>query len=241
MSVLNLNEAQKLYFGGIEVEKLYKGFRQFFPIPIPDPFLDVVLLHLKGDNFVDSSPNQKSVNPNSNSQINNTFKKYGTGSLDFSALNSYLLVSDHAGLSAWTNVTIEFWVYPTSFNSTNSIYWQPSSSSNNAFTSNCSRFENSLLYFSDIPILVNQLVLNTWNHLAMVVEDTQSTIFHNGILVESITRTLPSFITGDFLIGGGFDLNGVSKANAYFDSFRITNAIRYTQNFNPEIDTFLAY
>lgn len=62
MPTLNLNQAIKLYYGNIEVQKLYKGSQQLYPRPT-DPHLANVVFNLKIDNstVIDSSSNPKAI------------------------------------------------------------------------------------------------------------------------------------------------------------------------------------
>jgi hypothetical protein len=238
MPLLNLKQAQKLYFGNTEVEKLYKGDQLL--LPITDPFADDILLYCKGDAFLDDSPNQKAVNASPSSSISTTFKKYGTGSFNFTVDNSRISVPNLAGVQNFNHLTIEFWAY---FVSTASKGFLQFSNLTNIFTNNSvsSPSMQQIRYFGNNNFfLPDSIPLNQWCHLAFVHTSNFLTIFLNGAEMVAVPFTTPVItVTEDLNIGT--HINTTSTCKGYFDSFRITNAVRYRFPFDCENDTFLAY
>jgi tRNA U38,U39,U40 pseudouridine synthase TruA len=99
------------------------------------------------------------------------------------------------------------------------------------------RSVNNFTLFSTTNFTSN-LTLNTWNHVAIVRNNSNWSFYVNGNFLSTQVRSLAGTNTG-LTIGGYYDNN--YPLRGYMDSFRITNAIRYTANFNPETDTYLAY
>jgi hypothetical protein len=68
------------------------------------------------------------------------------------------------------------------------------------------------------------------------------TIFLNGAEMVAMPFTPPVItVTQDLNIGTIINTTSTNNAKGYFDSFRITNAVRYRFPFDCEADTFLAY
>lgn len=244
MSVLNLNQAQKLYFGNTEAQKLYRGDQLLYPTIVSDPFLNQVLLHLKGDNFTDSSPNPKTVNTSASSAISTAFKKYGSGSLNFTVENSVVAIPNLAGVTNFNNLTIEFWAYFTNTSDKGILQF---SNLTNSWTNTFIRLfsHTRVNYWNNTSIIISRSIpINQWVHIAFVHNGNNLTIYVDGVSVWTGIRTNPNLNTAHNLNVGAY-YNGTGSlmytARGYFDSFKITNAVRYTQNFNPETDTFLAY
>jgi hypothetical protein len=92
---------------------------------------------------------------------------------------------------------------------------------------------------------ITTIPLNTWTHLAAVHKTTKEVdLFVNGVK-ESFSHTdnYANFDPSVLLtIGKLLSLgNNVNPLHGYIDSFRITEGVvRYTSNFNPETDTYLA-
>jgi len=238
MPTLNLNNADKLYYGDSVVQKLYKGDQQLYPIIQLDPFLSDVLLHLKADDFLDSSPNPKTVNLSTGSIINTSIKKYGSGSFDFRNSNSFLSINNaNLWLNDFSNLTIEFWYYCVQSHGDTGILQFDGTANTNMWrfyrTSQLNYLGNNYLQ----AISTSNRLLSQWIHCAIVHEGNAYRYYQNGILQGGVDPTqIPTVRT--FRIGTyGSDY----PARGFIDSFRITDAIRYTTNFNPETDTYLAY
>lgn len=78
--------------------------------------------------------------------------------------------------------------------------------------------------------------LNTWHHLAFTRQSNTVRLFLNGNLIGSASDS--TNLNQTRLIIGGNSLFSINAA-ARYDDIRITNAARYTANFNPETDTYL--
>jgi hypothetical protein len=85
---------------------------------------------------------------------------------------------------------------------------------------------------------LQQLTINTWQHHALVRSGNNFKWFLNGTLTVSFSST-ESF-TGERIVIGTNGVNGyLAFAQFYLSHLRLTKAVRYTGNFNPETDTYL--
>jgi hypothetical protein len=243
MPTLNLTEATKLYYGNTEAQKLYKGDQQLYPI-ITDP----VLLWLKGDDFTDSSSKAQAIT-NNNTVIETAIKKYGTGSFNFNAANRVLLIPTNALVTnafITAGLTIEWWQYQ--LNSTYGYIGVFQFNNNGVYAGSVLaeaakgylyEGETRINFFSGADITITSS-LNQWTHYAVTLLDTNVSIFQNGVLVTTTTRTIPTLNTTNLAVGNGSTNEG-RYFRGYIESFCITKGRKYTANFNPETDTGLAY
>ncbi|WP_324282473.1 LamG-like jellyroll fold domain-containing protein [Cyanobacterium aponinum UTEX 3221] len=239
MSTLNLNNANALYYGDTQAQKLYKGSELLYPELNTDPYYNDVLLYLKGDDFTDSSPNPKTVNLSTGSIINTSIKKYGSGSFDFRNGNSFLSINNaNLWLNNFLSLTIEFWYYCTLHSSdTGILQFDGTLSYQNMWRFYDSAQLNYLGNSSPQRIFITNRPLNTWIHCAIIHDNGAYRYYQNGILQGGAN---PSAIpTVGLLRIGTYGSDYPSRG--FIDSFRITEAIRYTSDFNPETDTYLAY
>ena len=212
-----------------------------------DPYGNNVVLFLKGDgtngstNIVDSSPNPKTISVFGTAQISTAQSKYGGSSLYFDGA-SWLEITHDAILNFFSgDFTIEAFVRvsnnnPTSlvqkrsttFNTGDWVFWQD-------------KFDSHSIDSNGSGLLVTSpLTINTFVHTVLQRRGNLYSRYVGGVLVASATYTQtiqnnsePITIGRDRAGGGRFYLTG------YIDSLRITNAARYTANFNPETDTYL--
>lgn len=209
--------------------------------PAQDPHADKVVFYLKGDgNYIDSSANPKAVSAN-NTIFNTSIKKYGTASINFAGSSaSYLSINSHSDFTFEGDFTIENWYYVTNNQYQNQPFFDNRISS--------SLINKLLIYVNGFSILMG---CNTgsrsfgysagqWMHLAVSRTSGNISLFNNGSRV-STPLANTEVISGGFLIGKEYNLPNYSFIGC-IDSFRITKGVgRYTSNFNPELDTYLAY
>ena len=202
-----------------------------------------VVLFLKGNgtngstNIIDSSPTPKTISVFGTAQISTAQSKYGGSSLYFDGSGDY--ISGSLGSNSFnirTNTyTIECWHYGISGNSL-------------MFGSLSSDFYiqrvNNIIYVGDGIVnnityfIGDNLWNNTWNHVALSFDLTTYRLFLNGILIGSTGFLIKAYNLSTFSIGYRPD-NPQIYTNAYIDSLRISNFVRYTANFNSETDTYL--
>lgn len=209
-----------------------------------DPYLSDVTLFLRGDGtngsttIVDSSSNPKTITLVGNTSISTTQSKYGGSSIFFDGSGDLLQLSGTTAFNfGANNFTLEFWIYPLTSN-----YFVGKGDGSSAVGSmlsfapayGCGTYFNGGSSVSP-AISFN---LNQWQHIAIVRNGINYTVFKNGTIHSS--SVFPSGATlntvAQPLQFGGFS-NGFIQA--FFDSIRITNVARYTSTFDPETDTYL--
>jgi hypothetical protein len=247
MTILNLNQTTKLYYGNTEVQKLYKGSQFLYPVE-SDPYFNNVVLLLKGQGpndsttIVDSSSNPTTITRLGNTKISTAQSKYGGSSLYFNGTTDSLATSTNTKfLFDVQNMTVEAWVYTTG---ERNIFGTQNNNSRPSGSLSFARFGATFSYgFSDSSVtsLVNY-PLNQWVHLALTCQSGVYRAFINGVLTGSpLTRTT-AIANNQFEIGtNGYIGQYRTFYSGYMDSFRITKGVaRYITNFNPETETFLS-
>lgn len=245
MPLINFKDATKLYHGSTQIQKAYLGSQIVYAQIITDPYLANVVLYLKGDgddnstNIIDSSPTPKTITRYGDTKVRTTQKKYGTGSIWIPS-TGYLLYSDQNFVIGTTPFTIEAWVY-LPYTYANNGFFCISSTTNPSTEPLLVTFYQYDIYNTTNNGAVYPYPNNQWFHLAIVRENTGA----NGLkyYVNGVKRYEMTFSNNlanyRYIIGSYYSSS--YGLNGYIDSFRITNIARYTANFNPETDTYLAY
>ena len=214
-----------------------------------------MLLHGNGTNgaqnntFVDSSTNNFTITRNGNT-TQGTFSPYGSNwSNSFDGSSAKLTISSSASMSLDAQFTIECWVY---WNGT-SLYYQNFIGSNNTFTSNASFFR---VWGSSSPAnpnkigignpthdgtssvySTNNLVANTWNHVAATRDSSNIIrVFINGSLEKtgSTDTSLYDFGQGGTCIGDSPWDGAQGWYSGYISNLRvIKGTCLYTSSFTP--------
>jgi hypothetical protein len=133
-------------------------------------------------------------------------------------------------------LTIEMWVKPgVSGSSINGIFDSAPGSTN------VLRVINGIVeWWSENPGINLGLSAGNWYHLAFVFRQTDVNVidyYRNGILVQSARGTsLTSFAWTTFNLGRYN--NGGAYFNGIIDEVRISDTIRYTENFTPQVTPF---
>jgi hypothetical protein len=220
-----------------------------------------LLLHGNGTNgstvFTDNSPNNFTVTPNGNAQIDTTIKKYGTGSIELDGNEDYLTVANNSIFNFSNNdFTIEFWmfassqalapiVHQTSYASNQGwIVWNYDGSNVSAITRKITFMLNGVSFV--LTTSSDAYVNNTWTHIAIVKTGTGTNnikIYSNGVVAATGTySTSLANTTNNLMVGGiinGVSWNNTVYFNGYLDDIRITKGVaRYTANFTPPSTQF---
>ena len=169
-------------------------------------------------------------------KIDNTIKKYGTGSMYFNG-GSYINVpaSTNWVTGTTSSLTIECWFYPT-VAQYSYIMDQPTGNASAIainFGSTGSDYINVYNggYTAQIPNIT--LPVNQWTHFAFVLNSGVPTVYVNGILQTGTYTSNRGWGVNQPIhigqyAGGGYNFTG------HLDDFRITKGIaRYTANFTP--------
>ena len=219
-----------------------------FPNPtVPtDPYAANVslLLHADGANnstvFTDSSSNDLTLTAFNGALVGTSVKKFGTGAL---SLNGGFVRTNDNVLPSLANInwTVEFWVYPQTIANT------PYCLINLAQAGN---YFGLNIYYNQTGgegIVANNaqsgdgcnggtLVANTWQHVAVVMNNGTKTIYLNGTSVATGTQQA---LPGPYAVFIGNLRNIGWNSDWLFDDVRITRGIaRYTSNFTPPTSAF---
>jgi len=236
-----------------------------WPTGNPDPHKSSVVLYLTcdgvndGNYFRDFSPTAKIVGTSGTPVTKTAIKKYGESSLYLNG-SSHLFLSNSSDWQFGTGeFTIEFWAYglSTSGSFAAAIYAMPDVGASTAgwgvsvypgastgLALNASTGTSTWNVFSGASgSLTPTLSDNSWNHCAWVRSVNNMLFFHNGILKNTVaftSSTMPNPV--EALTIGRSTRGNLFPVVGYLDSIRITKGVaRYTTNFNPETDTYLAY
>jgi len=220
-------------------------FQGFISFP-PDPFFSDIVFYSKfegadGDtSAIDESPNNLSIEFNNGASISTSQFKLGSSSCLFDANNlQYLRVLHSFDFSG--DFTVEAWVYlnsllSSSINFKNVICeLNPGQVLSFGSSSNILRFQaNSIIESSYTPNV------SQWIHIALVRSSGTNKLFADGVEVASASDTV-DFSTSEINIGRHRNAGGgISRHfDGFIDSFRVTQAARYTSDFDPDNDTYM--
>ena len=214
-----------------------------------DQYSSSVVLLLTGDgvdgsrNFVDSSPNPKSIL--SFSDLNGTgyplqttrVKKFGTGSIDFNGVSSFYAQASNTDFVLGGDFTIEGWLWVNTENEAgyqtiwelndyrNGILFRFGSSNDNFYVNGVRRINRIVPYFPRLQ----------WNHFAVVRSGSTISVYANGSAISSFTESgVINSGSGPIRFGESNHTGYQFSPPMYLDEFRITKGIaRYTGNFTP--------
>lgn len=172
-----------------------------------------------------------------NAQVSTAIKKYGSGSMFFDGTGDWLLIPDNFELRLGTgDFTVEAWIYVSSFAGARSIIGKGTGSTGWFFYVATT---GRLAFGYDASTLNgnNALILNTWNHVALVRYGALATnvrMYINGNLDVSSSSaiTLNFNQTNNMYVGA--DRTAGNNFFGYIDDLRVTkNFARYITNFVP--------
>lgn len=192
-----------------------------------------LLLPCDGSNgstsFSDSSSAGRTVTA-TNTTVNTSTKKYGTGSANFGGSNNgTLVISTEFTISG--NFTIEFWAYLTGISSSGYSIATSSTTVNSQlpyFYAN-----GSIGYYNEGSSFISdtgKFTTNTWFHCAVVRSSNTVKIYIDGVEVLSGTDSNTLYVKNISGYSGGS--SGYNMLG-YFDDIRICNEAVYTANFTP--------
>lgn len=209
-----------------------------------DPYVSNIVLYIKGDdvngstNVIDLSSTPKTITVNGDAQISTAQSKYGGSSIDLTSTGSHLSVEGGTHFDFGTgDFTVETWIYQTSVIHTYLLDARNPSSSYLFDTLNGLRFVASTTSNASFSFSANQ-----WYHVAVSRSETALRFFVDGVQIGIDYTNASNALSNQTSISIGGDYTGGDRSRCYIDSFRVTKGVaRYTANFNPETDTYLAY
>lgn len=204
-----------------------------------------LLLHMDGSNgsttFTDSSVNNLTVTPSGNVQISTTQSKFSGSSAYFDGSGDLLTLAASSLFNFSSGAhTFEMWLYPTAFPTAGNFCRLLMFGSNGLASSFIAiQFGSDGVPNASVPSAGTSgltsstaLVLNAWQHYAVVLNGSSSGMYLNGTQVASGTITQPTSLNNAVRIG--YDTVATVNFNfaGYIDDFRLTKGVgRYTGNF----------
>jgi Concanavalin A-like lectin/glucanases superfamily len=222
-----------------------------------------LLLHMDGENnstnFVDNSRYQVAITPFGNSKIinnlNDNSAAYFDGNGDYLRVinsNAYEFGGNDFTIECWFNIAETPEQYDEEsdeyfITNTKTLFSKGSPETINSSTYVFEFYGVNQLgfyvlnYSGAVPLVgtTTHIQQNTWYHLAIVRNGSNTKLFLNGILESSNNSSYNISNGGDFVIGAGIYNIALRSLNCYVDEFRITKGVaRYTQNFTPQLLPF---
>ena len=203
--------------------------------------------------WVDGSFQSHPVNMFGSPVLDNTQKHFDSQNsninlpanpVHFDGNGDYLNVPDSGDFDFSSGIwTVDFWIYPTLMN-TNHLLWGQFTDGNNYMV--CYLNSAGSIVFTAVSggvIALNPqttgpaVVLNTWQHIAIVENGNSYQVFVNGNDQTSSGGTntnRPANYTNDFSIAGPTPPISFGYFNGYVDEFRVSNGVaRWTSHFTP--------
>lgn len=200
------------------------------------------LLLLHGENFADSSGNGHSIT-NNGVTISTSQSKFGGSSFYFDG-GSYIK-TDISGAK-----TVDFWLY-TNTATASSKYPAPFSMSLSGVRTNVQIDDSTSSSYPVYRVIVDNAVnggngstvisRGTWHHLAYCYDGNSTHSFYlDGVLQKQFNVSV-----GDYaylVLGVAMNYDGTFDAKTYFtgyiDEIRISNVVRWTEDFTPPTEPY---
>ena len=174
-------------------------------------------------------------------------------SVKFNGSSQYLTVPTSSFLTATNTYTIEMWINPTAYpgGTNNAVLYCILNNNVNYFgglfltlygsgNMNADVRPNTGSGFANINIRTSTIVpLNTWTHVALVVNAGAATIYLNG--VSSATGTVVTLAGNQTSASIGYISNGYTSGQSYYSGYIsnlriLKNIAQYTAAFSPPTD-----
>ena len=163
----------------------------------------------------------------------------GSGATVLDGTNDFILVPNSTSLnrSVSSTVTMEAWVYPTASPSGWTSIMAKRDGANYAYGINYNVADQFQVYTtSGIKNFSYTLPLNTWTHVAGVIDSSQTRLYINGKLTGSAAGSGVGYSgTQDFTIGssGSNSGSGTELFTGRIDEVRISGSAKYSSDFFP--------
>lgn len=223
-----------------------------------DPFWANVVLYLRGEGIDGQSAINEVSDPSnipfsrtafSNSFLTRQLSRFGDRSFQFNGSQNLGFRTSGTFSIVLNDFTFECWVYVNDADVGGTFAGLVTRNNGTELTALQFRFAPSTRRFQTrvgtlLLVPSNQVTPNQWLHYAVTRQSGAVRVFVNGILNHSGTNNTAITInnTNELRIGGGGRVSSTVFApflNGFLDTVRLTTIARYTNNFNPETDTFL--
>jgi len=173
--------------------------------------------------------------------VENSVKKYGTGSIQFDGTGDYLTIPASEQLAFGTgDFTIEGWINVPSIDATfRAIFLTGAPIQIYAKSGTVEIYVNdsddtSTYIVNGTTGPASSITTNTWHHFAVVRNGTTFTVYVDGIAGTPATGVTAAVATSATAPSIGATISGTVPFTGYIDDFRITKGVaRYTANFTP--------
>jgi len=203
-----------------------------------DQYISNVVLLMTGGTLSDYSGRHTFTNVNVGSPVSTPGKPFALAPetgwyLINSGTNNYIDVLGNLsdfGPMAWTNWTIEFWIYKTGSGSGYGHFFNIGGQSANGVIKFATDYTSYGLYwYSSNGELINwgtggTTPNNQWIHMVYEKFGSTMTTWRNGTRISQNTNSLPSGSPAYLRLGGPFN---AEYGSHYFDELRVTTAARY--------------
>jgi len=193
------------------------------------------------NNITDSSTNNHTVTVNGDAHAG-TFSPYRHGgySTYFDGTGDYITAPPNTSFDFGTgDFTIEAWIYPTALSGNHLIVDTYVSGDNGSFQLYWRSTGNSLAFYTPGDGVFLQdpsssnIVVNTWNHVAVSRSGTSAKLFVNGTVVDTITNSR-DLTHGNTLAVGAQIATGTNYFSGFITDVRIVKGTAvYTSTFTP--------
>lgn len=204
------------------------------PTAPPTAITDTSLLLNFTNAGIFNSAEQNNLETVGNAQISTAVTKFGTGSMSFDGVASYLNIPFQTTLVFGTgDWTIEGWFYAFDTTSVN-IYDSRPAGTQGAYPMIWINASAQLaLWVSSADRIVSSTIsANQWYHFAFVRSSGVTKLYLDGVKTGVDYADSNNYLSSNVRIG--YNANNVYPFNGYIDDFRITKGVaRYTDNFTP--------
>lgn len=207
-----------------------------------------LLLHADGTNgsttITDESITARTVTVAGNASISTVQNKFGGSAISLDGTGDYLSVGSSSDFALGSTFTAESFVYPTGMSADGygSYLFDFRGSSANNWVLGMINSGGALKMYAcgNLSGCVTGTItvsLNTWHHLAYVYSGNVITIYLDGVLDGTLSKTFSQAASS--LIIGAKSTGAQEYITGYLDDIRITKGIaRYTENFTPSVSAF---
>lgn len=219
------------------------------PIDRPEPKDPNTLLLIHGSEIIDSSKYDVPLT-NDGVVVSTDQSKFGNGSLYFNG-DSRMFMPWNTILFGSDSFTIDWWERCTS-SSTGARYC----SSYNTLASgegagglllgyrgtrvySSSEFKTDYQWDLIYNVTMLSVTTNAWVHWAFVRDNGSLKSYRNGVLFATTSLTGTIFQSEQYdMVIGGFRFGDLDPFIGYIEEFRISNVVRWTENFTPPSEPY---